>query len=272
MGRVTYIVVLAGLLLGGLATLAEPYWIEWEGDDWPENENPAWERNWGNWNGQYHGGAYRTLENGILTYDSLYDFGVFDFYEMDRAGEMDPGPQQVFIMEWRVKVEQVVGYCGDPGVSVTSDSSRKVGFDYWVDHVESVFEPGVIIPIAPGVFHDYRLVSADMAGYKLYIDGQLARVGSFWQGVSPAYVAWGDGCQGGASFHEWDYFRFGAVSAVVGDVNCDGSVDIADINPFVAVLSGREASQGCPAENADINGDGQVNFVDINAFVDLLRG
>ena len=63
----------------------------------------------------------------------------------------------------------------------------------------------------------------------------------------------------------------------VGDLNCDGVVDFADINPFVLYLSNNAAWQtafpGCPGENGDINGDGiygQGAFDDINPFVALL--
>jgi hypothetical protein len=60
----------------------------------------------------------------------------------------------------------------------------------------------------------------------------------------------------------------------VGDVNCDGTVDFGDINPFVLALSDPAAYAaqypGCPFENRDINGDGQFNFGDINPFVALL--
>jgi hypothetical protein len=54
-----------------------------------------------------------------------------------------------------------------------------------------------------------------------------------------------------------------------GDLNCDGRIDFADINPFVAALSG---STPCNEYNADVNGDGEVNFNDINPFVLLLTG
>jgi hypothetical protein len=76
--------------------------------------------------------------------------------------------------------------------------------------------------------------------------------------------------QGAASLHHWDYLRFGVVSALVGDVNCDGTLDFRDINPFVAVLSGPTGVPGCPTSNADINQDGSVDFADINPFVDLM--
>jgi hypothetical protein len=59
-----------------------------------------------------------------------------------------------------------------------------------------------------------------------------------------------------------------------GDVNCDGVVNFADINPFVLALSNPAAWQaaypGCPVLNGDINGDGVVSFADINPFVMLL--
>ena len=63
---------------------------------------------------------------------------------------------------------------------------------------------------------------------------------------------------------------------LIGDANCDASVNFHDINPFVLVLTDRSAWQatypGCPLANADINGDGSVNFSDINPFVALLSG
>jgi len=94
------------------------YLIAWEGDDWPENQ--GWTRSWGNWQGQYQGfGAYRTLENGILTYDSLYDPGVCDFYYMENFGPTAPGANEKFVFEWRLKVDVVSG-AGDPGVGLKS--------------------------------------------------------------------------------------------------------------------------------------------------------
>ena len=58
----------------------------------------------------------------------------------------------------------------------------------------------------------------------------------------------------------------------VGDMNCDGAVDYADIDRFVQALLG--AAQWpystCAWLNADCNGDGQVNYADIDAFVAVL--
>ncbi len=56
---------------------------------------------------------------------------------------------------------------------------------------------------------------------------------------------------------------------LAGDMNCDGVVDFADIDPFVAILTG---ALPCNFYNADVNGDGVVDFGDINPFVALLAG
>jgi len=274
--------VIRGLLwalvfgLAGAPAMATPYWIAWEGEGETAGmpEECGWSRNWGNWDGQYQGpGAYRTLENAILTYDSLYDPGVCDFSYMYL--QVNLGPGEMLGMAWRLKVETVTGWYRDPGVGLTSDAGWVVGLQFGMDHVASAFEDGVIIAIAPGVFHDYELRTADMLTYELYIDGELTHIGSFWQAFPPGRVGWGDFVQGAASLHHWDYFRLAVlVGPETGDVNCDATVDLRDINPFVQVLSDpagyQETYSGCWPENADINGDGSVNFGDINPFVELL--
>ena len=90
---------MTGLALALTASAAaEPYWITYEGNDYPENV--GWERVWGNWDGPYQGdGAVRTLEDGVLTLDTLYDDGVVDFYKIERPGAIDPGPGELFVME-----------------------------------------------------------------------------------------------------------------------------------------------------------------------------
>jgi hypothetical protein len=61
---------------------------------------------------------------------------------------------------------------------------------------------------------------------------------------------------------------------LTGDLNCDGTVNFGDINPFVLRLSNLAGYRAiypiCPNANGDINGDGTVNFGDINPFVALL--
>ena len=61
----------------------------------------------------------------------------------------------------------------------------------------------------------------------------------------------------------------------IGDMNCDGFINFADINPFVAYLSAYAAWQAqfpdCSPCNGDINCDGiYPDFGDINPFVALI--
>ena len=66
-------------------------------------------------------------------------------------------------------------------------------------------------------------------------------------------------------------------TALLGDLDCDGSVNFKDINPFVVYLSDFSGWRGlfpnCPPLNGDVNADGTCpSFKDINPFVALLTG
>jgi len=83
-----------------------------------------------------------------------------------------------------------------------------------------------------------------------------------------------DGDGDGLSYVDMGVDEYG--SFVCGDLNCDGSVDFGDINPYVLALTDPAAYgatfPACDVLNADINGDGAVDFGDINPFVALLTG
>lgn len=55
--------------------------------------------------------------------------------------------------------------------------------------------------------------------------------------------------------------------AIPGDVNCDGLVNLLDVNPFIDLLS-----NGGFKLQADMNGDGGVNLLDVTGFVNVLAG
>jgi hypothetical protein len=64
------------------------------------------------------------------------------------------------------------------------------------------------------------------------------------------------------------------VPPVLGDLNCDGNVNVFDIDPFVLALTDPAgyalAFPSCDAMNGDANQDGEVNVFDIDPFVALL--
>ena len=63
---------------------------------------------------------------------------------------------------------------------------------------------------------------------------------------------------------------------MLGDMNCDGAVNVFDIDPFVLAMTDQAAYEAeypeCVYENADVNGDGSVNSFDIDGFVALVIG
>lgn len=69
---------------------------------------------------------------------------------------------------------------------------------------------------------------------------------------------------------------FAFVGDPLGDMNCDGAVDVLDINPFVLALLDPLAYDTlypeCNVLNGDVNDDGQVNVLDINGFIGQLIG
>jgi hypothetical protein len=110
-------------------------------------------------------------------------------------------------------------------------------------------------------------------------DGTIYALGSFDDGSGPALWCVGDflSVDGKASAR---IARWGCVpNGLYGDLNCDGTVDLGDVNPFVQYLSNFAAWQAayplCHALNGDINADGtygQWSFGDINPFIELLIG
>ena len=54
---------------------------------------------------------------------------------------------------------------------------------------------------------------------------------------------------------------------IVGDVNADGEVNIADVNCIIVVIQGgADIYEG----RADVNGDGEVNIADVNAIINII--
>lgn len=56
---------------------------------------------------------------------------------------------------------------------------------------------------------------------------------------------------------------------MVGDVNSDGSVNVADINLIVGYLLGDDL-QRCPRFLADCNGDNAINIADVNVMISMI--
>lgn len=195
--------VMLAMLLGAVAARASPWWATWE-DGWPE------EQGWTRWSSDPP--AERWLEDGKLFIDSRAAWGISDIYGQLRPGEMTLGPDQTFVMHWRVMVDDVIpaGHT-DPGLQASSDDQWDVIFTLGMDNISSFYEPGKWAPFAPGMFHDFLFESTDMRTYSLSIDGTAAFEGTFFESLfyGPG-VGWGD-VTTDRSLSEWDFMECGIV-------------------------------------------------------------
>ena len=53
------------------------------------------------------------------------------------------------------------------------------------------------------------------------------------------------------------------------DANCDGSVDLTDVEPFIMLLLGGDPCAECAG---DTTGDGSVDLTDVEGFIECLLG
>ena len=70
-----------------------------------------------------------------------------------------------------------------------------------------------------------------------------------------------------SSLHPVLDLEFTNSGILLGDVNCDGVVNLLDVAPFVQLVSA-----GDFLDKADINQDGVVNLLDVSPFVEILSG
>jgi hypothetical protein len=202
-------VLVAALGVLAMPARAEPYWIAYEADDFPENV--GWRRIYRNENGWYQGGAERSIENGIFTLDTRRHDMICDYYKIER--QMDPQPGETFLAEWRLRVVEA-NRSMEAGVWVARDEPPGyVRAEYLEDELW-VGREHWSHPIDPYVFHTYQIQSTDMVDYSLWIDGERVHDGAFYVPTgADSFLAFGDFWYGGAvtSLTEWDYVRFGVV-------------------------------------------------------------
>jgi hypothetical protein len=194
------LVALGVLALGVSLAAAEQFWFTYEANDFPEVEGP-WIRY------TRAGGAERSVQDGVLVLNSLADWHIVDEYYITTPLVLDPG--ESLEVDWRLRIDQSPDN-PDAWVVVRAGTDGAVVLSYLDDGIWSEFE-AVWIDFAPGVFHDYSLISYDLATYALYVDGHLVRNGYFEGFWSSSGLTWGDGTEGATSMTSWDCVRFGVV-------------------------------------------------------------
>jgi hypothetical protein len=193
-------VAVAVLALAVSFAPADQFWYTYEANDYPEVEGP-WIRY------TRGGGAERSLHDGALVLDSLASWQIVDEYYINTPFVLDPG--ESLEVEWRVRIDQTPTNL-DAAVVVRAGVDGVILLSYAEDGIWSDFE-SVWIDFVPGVFHDYSLISYDLAAYTLYIDGQLAYSGNFEGPWPSSGFTWGDCTEGATSLTSWSFVGFGIV-------------------------------------------------------------
>jgi hypothetical protein len=255
---------LIAVVLGLCQSLAYPDQFCATTYPWVFPEDCGWER-WTN-----DGGDERWFEDGALVLDGMASIYIADMYKQYLPSLPFVG-QEILAVAWGLRVDQIYGF-GDPGVIISVDRHGEIDLMYCANNkILSGGESEWIADYTPGVFQEYGFTTADLNSYVLTINGVAVHSGPIGPPMPDSYVAWGDSVQGAASKSTWSYVRIAVTRP--GDVNTDGTVDFADINPFVQLLT--ESLEGgvsgsCAAGAADVNRDGTVNFADINPFIEVL--
>lgn len=202
------VAALLAAVVASASASADPYWVAYEGDDYPENQ--GWERVYGDENGPQQGGSNRSLDDGLLVLDSTRNHLIYDTYFWRQ--EINPDPGEMFICEWRMRVISNAGPAADSGLGIARDGGGYLGFDLGYDYVQSSREDWHL-SFTPNEFHTYRIESIDMVRYSLWLDGAYAIDGTWVSSLNESYIGFGDARTGSTitSFAEWDYVRFGVV-------------------------------------------------------------
>ncbi|MCC6359550.1 MAG: hypothetical protein IT450_12470 [Phycisphaerales bacterium] len=198
--------IVLGLLFCALRgkVYADPYWVAWEENDFPENE--GWLRE------GVGDRSVRTLAGGVMTMDSLANKNGQDFYSIYSA--TDPGPGEEFVVEWRLRVNDVVwdnpNFRYDPGWAINSADGWYVSFVLGVNELHSLQEQ-VDVEFESGLFHEWEFRSTNMRTFTISLDRSPVWSGAFVPGLPYSKLSWGDTVWGPTSHVEWDYFHVGVV-------------------------------------------------------------
>lgn len=152
---------------------------------------------------------------------------------------------------------------------LTEDESTVVDAQYIVDATGTEIgatysaddEAALTVPagLAEGTYHIRAVYSLDQDATRPYFARPAGK---------PSYIKME--VRGGvAYFSPGDTDEPG--TAIIGDVNSDGNVDVADINAIVNIMLGTAQASDYPGR-ADVNNDSKVDVADINTIVNLMLG
>ena len=145
------------------------------------------------------------------------------------------------------------------GTSITADG-QIVGGGFWPFGLPATFGQGFIWEERLGsmtveAFLTSKGASGWPAGYNFAFVSSISSSGEW-------YVGWG-----GTNAIANQSWAVRIPQILLGDVNCDGAVDLLDVAPFVDLIV-----TGSFSAKADFDGNGAVNLLDVAPFVDVIAG
>ncbi len=108
--------------------------------------------------------------------------------------------------------------------------------------------------------------------------GEFELVGGFWAvggaGGGPPCEPCDANCDGSVDLTDVEPFILlllggDPCAECTGDTNNDGSVDLTDVEPFILLLLGGDPCAEC---TGDTTGDGSVDLTDVEGFIECLLG
>jgi hypothetical protein len=197
---------------------------------------------------------------------------VFDFPTQTAADSIVPGSLGMnssgdainMAIDVAINNSNVLGVAGGSGAAnMAAAEAVTTGIEFSIDVSDLGLNPNAaatikLVAMVNGSSHDYlsnQMLPALAAGTgNLGGDGAGNFIGDL-------------GFVNLTTFAGDQFFCYNYMPFLLGDVNCDGVVNLLDVAPFVALLT-----TGGYSAKADINGDGLLNLLDVAGFVSLLSG
>ena len=111
--------------------------------------------------------------------------------------------------------------------------------------------------------------SGDQLGVMIFTSTEFSQAEGSNNGGGRLLYRANDGVNGPSGARDFRFSILGVADGglLVGDVNCDGEINLLDVVPFVSLIT-----SGVFDPKGDINGDEEVNLLDVEPFVELLTG
>ncbi len=261
----------------GCAVSAQAQLVLFEGDQLPEHVD--WRRRpvlfpSDRWNdvGWFVQQTAALSEPPYEPEQDIYDRSIADF-----------SASSAFFVEWRILTDgpRAGIPSGAPaGLTASGTSGVFYHFTLAADQIRLVNSQldAILFEIEPGTAHTIRLEVRD-TNYRVLIDGQQAYGGTtpIRYPTSDSVIVFWARALGEVATTRWDYIRYGVIpDAEPADVNCDGLINLFDVDPFILAMFDPAAYAttypNCDPSLADVNRNGVIEFFDIDPFVDCVLG